>query len=65
MSFIGNFQAQFPSRGAAFDLSPVFQRRERRHLDLSVAERRLTEGSQEQKEQAPVSHKETVRCGNF
>jgi TonB family protein len=42
MSFIGDFQVQFPSRGAAFELSPAFQRRVRRHLDLPVAERRLT-----------------------
>jgi hypothetical protein len=42
MSFTGDIQLHFPSRGAAFDLSPAFQRRERRHLDLPVAERRLT-----------------------
>src|SRR5262245_57502111 len=39
MSFIGDFQ---PSRGAAFEFSPAFKRRERRHLDLPVAERRLS-----------------------
>ena len=53
MSFIGDFQIRFPCRGAAIDLSPAFQRRERGHLDLPVAERRLNEGSQEQSEQAP------------
>src|SRR5262245_25273300 len=42
MSFIGDFQVRFPCRGARRDLSPAFQRRERRHLDLSVAERRLS-----------------------
>ena len=42
MSFIGDFQIRFPCRGAAIDLSPAFQRRERGHLDLPVAERRLT-----------------------
>src|SRR5262245_31385647 len=39
MSFIGDFQ---PSRGAAFEFSPTFKRRERRRLDLPVAERRLS-----------------------
>jgi hypothetical protein len=48
MNFIGDFQILFPCRGAAIDLSPAFQRREWRHLDFPVAERRLTEGSQEQ-----------------
>src|SRR5262245_449988 len=59
MSFIEDFQVRFPCRGAAFDLSPAFQRRERRHLDLRVAERRLNEGSQEQREQ-PWSDAEIV-----
>src|SRR5262245_27879570 len=61
MRFIGDFQVRFPCRGAAFDLSPAFQRRERRHLDLRVAERRLSEGSQEQSEQEPWSHGEIIR----
>jgi|SRR5215831_19233831 len=61
MSFIGDFQVRFPCRGAAFDLSPALKRRERRHLDLRVAERRLSEGSQEQSEQEPWPHGEIVR----
>src|SRR5215468_8927876 len=61
MSFIGDFQVRFPCRGAAFDLSPALKRRERRHLDHRVAERRLSEGSQEQSEQEPWSHGEIVR----
>src|SRR5262249_38656861 len=61
MSFIGDFQVQFPSRGAAFDLSPAFQRRVRRRLDLPDAERRLSECFQEQSEQEPWSHGEIVR----
>src|SRR5262245_59184702 len=61
MSFAGDFQVRFHCRGAAFDLSPAFQRRERRYLDLPVAERRLSEGSQEQRAQSPCSHVEIVR----
>jgi len=43
-NFIGDFQIRFPCRGAAFDPSPAFQRREKRYLDLPVAERRLNGG---------------------
>src|SRR5262245_11266534 len=61
MSFIGDFQIRFPRRGAAFEPSPAFQRHGRRNLDLPVAERRLSEDFQEQREQTPLSHREIVR----
>ena len=61
MIFIWDSQVRFPCRRAAFELSPAFQRRERRHLDLQVAERRLSEDSQEQREPTLWSQGETVR----
>src|SRR5262247_1920474 len=61
MRFIGDFQNRFPCRGAAFDLSPAFQRREHRHIDLPVAERRLSGGLKEQREQTPWSSGKVVR----
>ena|SRR5262249_30637570 len=61
MRFTGDLQFRFPRRGAAFELSPAFQRRERRRLDLPVAERRLSKNFQEQSEQMLRSHKESIR----
>src|SRR5262245_13462572 len=61
MRFRGDIQIRFPCRGAAFEPSPAFQRRERRNLDLPVAERRLSEDSYEFRGQTPSSHGEIVR----
>src|SRR5262245_42045634 len=44
--FIVDLQIRFQCRGAVIEPSPAFERRERRHLDSLVAERRLSGGFQ-------------------